>query len=103
MKKLLLLTLTALMMVGCDGTQRNTDGSIVLDTYWKEHSIENPYIEVVDSCEYIVNEEKYAFAYTESAYKTYTHKGNCKYCEYRDSIKWEKRKREIKNILQWEN
>lgn len=91
MKKLLLLALTAIMMAGCDRTQRNTDGSIVLDTYWKEHSIDNPYSVVVDSCEYICWRSRMA------------HKGNCKYCEYRDSIKWEKRKREIKNILQWEN
>ena len=30
-----------------------------------------------------MNKEKYAFAYTEHEYNTYTHKGNCKFCKER--------------------
>lgn len=55
MKKIILLALTALMMVGCDNNGKPLGYS---------------YIEL-DSCEYVVG--VYQFA----------HKGNCRFCEER--------------------
>ena len=78
MKKLVLLTLAALMMVGCN--YRNPDGSY--DTS-KSMTMETV---VIDSCEYI------------SGYYRLAHKGNCRYCqermrklmmEVRDSLLWQ--------------
>ena len=51
MKKIILLALTALMMVGCMKTKE--DGEPILSDYYREHSVENPFIQVLDSCEYI--------------------------------------------------
>lgn len=75
MKKLILLALATLMMVGCE--YQNPDGSY--DTS-KSLTMETV---VIDSCEYI------------NGYNRLTHKGNCHFCEERDSIKWEKRKKEL--------
>ena len=79
MKKIILLALTVLMMVGCD--EQNPDGSY--DTS------RSPMFEtlVIDSCEYIRGNYKLA------------HKGNCRFCKERDSIKWEKRKKELEEII----
>lgn len=59
MKKIVLLALAALMMVGCDKSTNSVDGYDVV---------------IVDSCEYIRNE-------------TYgcviVHKGNCRFCQER--------------------
>lgn len=41
----------------------------------------------IDSCEYLQSGVNGGYAYT--------HKGNCKYCAERDSITWERRKREL--------
>lgn len=71
MKKLILLALTAVMMAGCGGTQKKEDGSIVLDAYFKERSIDNPFLCVIDSCEYICWHNRMA------------HKGNCRFCDQR--------------------
>lgn len=62
MKKLILLALTAIIMVGCDG--QNPDGSY--NTY-------KSYLKtiVIDSCEYV------------GGYYRLAHKGNCKYCQKR--------------------
>lgn len=87
MKKLILLALLAVIMAGCYGVQKNQDGSIILDDYWKERSIDNPYRQVIDYCEYVCWGERMA------------HKGNCRFCAQRDSIKWEKRKAEIVELL----
>ncbi len=57
MKKLLLLALTAIMMVGCDTN--------------KLYELQSYGIQTIDSCEYITG-----------AYKI-SHKGNCKYCAER--------------------
>ena len=59
MKKLILLALVAVMMVGC-----SLDGKDVTDI----HSVC-----IIDSCEYVVVS---GFSYP-------THKGNCKYCAER--------------------
>ena len=69
MKKILLLALTAIMMVGC------TQNKHITVTY--------------DDCEYISNLTGVIKA----------HKGNCRFCAERDSIRWEKRKQEIIKAL----
>lgn len=75
MRKLILLALTALMMIGC-GNERPIENVDGVD------------IETIDSCEYIR-------CYTYYGNLVYPHKGNCKFCAERDSIKWEKRKAEL--------
>lgn len=74
MKKLVLLALTALMMVGC----RVENGSVYTTT-------------TIDSCEYIIQGSLLNRA-------SITHKGNCRYCqermrklmlEVRDSLLWQ--------------
>lgn len=82
MKKLILLALLAVVMTGCRNGEvykRNGDSCVVTE---------------VNGCEYIMLRNAYGFQ----------HKGNCKFCEERDSIKWEKRKAEIVELLkknQW--
>ena len=84
MKKIILLALTALMMVGCNperSTQIDDDHSIT--------RIDDVYYSItVDSCEYI---------YCKGRLRG--HKGNCRFCEQRDSIKWEKRKKELEELI----
>ena len=80
MKKIILLALTALMMVGC-GMKKNEKGEIIVSDYYNQHSIHNPYITVLDSCEYICWESRMA------------HKGNCKFCK-------ERRQKELKYIIE---
>jgi len=77
MKKVLILALLAVIMVGCKNGEvykRSGDSCIVTE---------------VDGCEYIKLCNAYGFQ----------HKGNCKFCAERDSIKWEKRKAEIVELL----
>ena len=85
-KKIILLALTILVMVGCAENENKKESC-------------NTMCVVIDSCEYIVNTEKYAYAYTEHNYTTYSHKGNCHFCKERDSIKWEKCKNELKELV----
>ena len=59
MKKIILLALTALMMVGCEGGNYDTSKSISFNTI------------VIDSCEYI------------DGYNRLAHKGNCRFCKER--------------------
>jgi len=73
------LLLVTLMMIGCD--YQNPDGS-----YDTSKSL-NMGTVVIDNCEYI------------DAYNRLSHKGNCRFCEKRDSIKWEKRKKELKELI----
>ena len=84
MKKIILLALTALMVVGCEQSEKPK---------YKQYYTENCIVAIIDSCEYIVNKEKYAFAYTDGIYKTYTHKGNCRFCK-------ERREKELKYIIE---
>jgi len=80
MKKIILLALTALMMVGCgNGKTVDEDTEICKEHY---HTI------ILDSCEYISNDNLWDM----------THKGNCRFCKERDSIKWEKRKKELEGM-----
>lgn len=71
MRKLILLVPLAVIMAGCSLEGRDLSEAYV--------SCE------IDSCEYVVI----------SGFTDPTHKGNCKYCAERDSIKWEKRKAEL--------
>ena len=73
MKKIILLALTTLMMVGCDG--QNSDGSYDTSRSFTLGTI------VIDSCEYI------------SWYNRLAHKGNCRFCA-------ERRKQELKELVE---
>ena len=81
MKKIILSALAALMMAGCDVKQ--PDGTYKPSSY-KTYTI--------DSCEYV----GYAIG---SQYDYLAHKGNCRFCKERDSIKWEKRKKELEELV----
>ena len=82
MKKLILFALLAVIMAGCF-----TDG-------YEIHKSSRAFADVIyDSCEYVLS----------NAAERMAHKGNCKYCEKRDSIKWEKRKAEIVELLKRES
>ena len=82
MKKIILLfALTALIMVGCD--EKQPDGTYKPCNY-------RTYI--IDSCEYV------GWA-TCSQYDMLAHKGNCRFCKERDSIKWEQHKKELKELV----
>ena len=70
-KHIILLVFTALIMVGCDN-----NGKPLGYTYLE-----------LDSCEYI------------AGYNQLAHKGNCHFCKERDSIKWEKRKGELEELI----
>lgn len=74
MKKLLLLALTAMMIVGCD--QQQFANNITKDDFG---------VCVYDSCEYLI---------AAHGYKGFlAHKGNCKYCA-------ERRKQELKELIE---
>ena len=72
MKKIILLALTALIMVGCD--YQNADGSYDTSRSLYYGSI------VIDSCEYIDGGSKLA------------HKGNCRFCK-------ERRQKELEELV----
>ena len=71
------LLLVTLMMVGCSFRS----GQDISDK-----------IITLDSCEYI----QY---WTGDYNQNIEHKGNCRFCEERDSIKWEKRKKELEELV----
>lgn len=73
-KKLLLLALTALVMVGCEE-------SIETDYYTSE----GLRVSIIDSCEYI--------HYSCGWGPEYTHKGNCRFCK-------ERRQKELKELIE---
>lgn len=75
MKKLLGIIIIALILVGC--TERDPGGSLLLREKVPGDNIlsDNPYVEVIDSCEYIVW-GRYKMA----------HKGNCRFCAARRDI-----------------
>ena len=74
MKKLLLLVLAAIIMVGCDQQQYAND--ITKDDFG---------VCVYDSCEYLI---------AAHGYKGFlAHKGNCKFCA-------ERRKQELKELIE---
>ena len=72
MKKIILLALVTLMMVGC---REQTIPQEHIDEYLKEQMF------VVDSCEYL------------NFGKSSSHKGNCRFCA-------ERRKQELKELIE---
>ena len=72
MKKLLGIIVVGLILFGC--AKRNPDGSILLKE-GKINKADNPYIEVIDSCEYIL-----------WGTSMMAHKGNCKFCAARRDV-----------------
>lgn len=76
MKKLILLALAALMMVGCNQSTENREaplGGNTLTTMYQTI--------IVDSCEYILGASKIA------------HKGNCRFCK-------EHRQKELEELVE---
>lgn len=73
MKKIILLTLIAFTMVGCN--TKNDDGS-----YSTSRSLDLNTV-VIDGCEYV------------SGYQKLAHKGNCRFCA-------ERRKQELKELVE---
>lgn len=74
MRKITLLALAVLMMVGCKYEDRQTkevDGVIIV---------------TIDSCEYVR-------CVTYYGYTVYCHKGNCRFCK-------ERRKKEMKKLVE---
>ena len=55
-------------------------------------------IVTVDSCEYLIKSEKGGGGY--QGYGYFAHKGNCRFCKERDSIKWEKRRKELEELVE---
>lgn len=82
MKKIILLALITLMMIGCD--KKNPDGT------YESHLYK---VYVINSCEYVGICEGRQCDFL-------AHKGNCRFCKERDSIKWEKRKKELKELVE---
>lgn len=72
MKKIIILALAALMMVGCD--YQNPDGSYDTSKSLTMRTI------VIDSCEYI------------EGYYELAHKGNCRFCK-------ERRQKELEELI----
>ena len=80
MKKIMLLTFTALMMVGCEyQTDVKIDEAKHLNGFK---------IVVIDSCEYLKNDEWVG----NQGYGYFAHKGNCRFCK-------ERRQKELENLL----
>lgn len=80
MKKIILLALAALMMVGCE---YKTDAEI------EEAKRLNGFnIVVIDSCEYLKNDD--AAGYHGFGY--FAHKGNCRFCK-------ERRQKELEELV----
>lgn len=82
MKKIIFMALAALMMVGCMKTKE--DGEPIVSDYYDQHSVDNPYLQVLDSCEYICWRSRMA------------HKGNCRFCEERKQKKLEELVEQLK-------
>ena len=81
MKKIILLALTALMMVGCYEAKAYHDKQINLVSDYSLLSIE------YQGCEYIVMQ-----SYWEK-HGTMVHKGNCRFCK-------ERRQKELKDLVE---
>ena len=81
MKKIILLALATLIMVGCE---YKTDAKIE-----EIKSLKGFNIVVIDSCEYLKRCEPGAYA----GYGYLAHKGNCRYCV-------ERRKQEMEELIE---
>ena len=87
MKKIILLALTALMMVGCTYTKEETIKNMSVDGY---------ILKEIDSCEYFM---VHISSYMDGGCYLPIHKNNCRFCKERDSIKWEKHKKELEELV----
>lgn len=67
MKKLLLLALFAMIMVGCENTTENIEAPLGGNMFTKPYQTI-----IIDSCEYV------------SGYRRIAHKGNCRFCAERN-------------------
>ena len=81
MKKIILLTLTALMMVGCYQAKANHDKQMELVGDYRIKTI------VYQGCEYVVMGSHYKI------HAVITHKGNCRFCK-------ERRQKELKELVE---
>ena len=81
MKKLLLLTLTAITMVGCDLSKQELGHNLSADGY---------ILKEIDSCEYFM---VHLTNYTGGGGFLPVHKNNCKFCA-------ERRKQELKELIE---
>ena len=79
MKKIILLALTALMMVGCDGIKIKEQKQIKEPPVSEWHN----QVIVIDSCEYISEETR----------GLVEHKGNCRFCK-------ERRQKELNKLVE---
>lgn len=80
MKKIILLALAALMMVGC---KYQTDAEIQ-----EAERLNGFNIVVIDSCEYLNSKECSGYL----GYGFFAHKGNCRFCA-------ERRKQELESLV----
>lgn len=80
MKKIILLALTILMMVGCE---YKTDAEI--EEAKRLHGFN---IIIVDSCEYLKMNKSAGY----QGYGYFAHKGNCRFCK-------ERRQKELKELI----
>ncbi len=81
MKKLLLLALVTMMMVGCYQVKAHHDKQIELVSDYRLSTIE------YQGCEYIVMQSHW------KQHGTMMHKGNCRFCQ-------ERRQRELKELVE---
>lgn len=101
MKKIIPLTLIALMMVGCDTRteeqryndylqeQNEVKRQIEHQNRWKGYSVI-----IIDNCEYIVKTIDFAKGCRDATQSGYlAHKGNCRFCA-------ERRKQELKELVE---
>jgi len=101
MKKIILLALTALIMVGCDTRteeqryndylreQKEIKKQVEHQNRWKGYSVI-----VVDNCEYIVKTIDVSKGFREATQSGYlAHKGNCRFCK-------ERRQKELKELIE---
>ncbi len=98
MKKIILLALTALIMVGCDTRteeQRYNDylqeqkKQIEYQSRWNGYSVI-----IVDNCEYIVKTIDVAKGFRSATQSGYlAHKGNCRFCA-------ERRRQEVEALVE---
>lgn len=89
MKKIILLALIALMMVGCE---TRTEEQRYNDDYLQ---VQNGYsVIIVDNCEYIVKTIDVATGFRSATQSGYlAHKGNCRFCA-------ERKKQELKELVE---
>lgn len=81
MKKIILLALTALIMVGCE---YKTNAEIE-----EAERLNGFHIVIIDSCEYLKKSECGGYF----GYGYFAHKGNCRFCK-------ERRQKELKEFVE---